>query len=1249
MTTGSGNLGTATLVLRTDARGFRRGLQRAEQDASATFKRLGEQARVAGLALSAAGAALLAPIALGVSTFARFEQAMAQVKAVSGATAEEFQALTAIAKEMGTTTVFTANQSAQALAFMSMAGLTARESIEALPDVLNLAAAGQLELADAADIVTNVMAGYGIASSEATKATDVLTTGFTSTNTNLLQLGEAFKLGGPVAKAAGLAFEETAASLALMGNAGFQGTLAGTALRGAITHLLNPTSEAAEILEALGVSATDSSGELLPLVDIVSQFETVGLSAGDAMAVFGQRAGPGMLALIEQGSAGLERLTVAMEQSGGTAERIAKIQLDTFSGQMTLLKSAVEGVALSIGESLTPTLERLVKRITPITQGITKWAEENPRLFRTLVIVAGAIGAAALAMGVLLVAISLVIPAINQFTLATIAAWGAATLGITLLIAAGVALWQNWDWVKEQALKIWDKIGATVETAVNRIIDVINGLTIVMRKVFSTILSVAKWVGKALGIEMPQAIDSMIKALDEGIPHVDIYKKRLGDTAKAVAELTEEQEKALESEAALRGEIGKVVAARARELREAARLAAAEHELEEARVAHQVAVEKLQKAQEEYNHALAHARELAEDTTASEEDRVAAGQQLKAAFRQLNSAESEHQFTMEALLPLEERLSSLQAESARLLDDYQKSLSGTDDGLTAVTRASRGLEDAQLRVAAAVEKVQALVADSATDMEAYKEANEELGEANLDFGKAQRVAKRANELRNKALAKGKDVLAELRDEMATTQEQLPTVEQATEDYSAAVIEATAAEKALEDALLDQNVTLEELSALREGATEVTTDLKNAEDALSDAKDRQIDIDKRLLKADKEYIKKRLELEDAFRDDVAEDRADFNAELESMQAEHRIEEQEAEREHLSDLDRIDEDWRKDRQSALETHLQRLQDIRTGAAQKEADAELDRTRSIEDINRDFERDVEKLRRQLGEKFFGTPDADIVGILGQVGADTKLLEAHSEGMAELTRKRDLDLEDVAIDHGRTLKDIAIDASRDTKDAHLDHTQKLEDINAQHRITIEETNAAHYQKMNEIRSEALGELGNLEEQYNTEQAERLEQYENDRLRLWGDHYEELMSIEKDEAGKVEARRRVHLGALAKITETWAKDSEKRIRRVLGRGESSAAAIAEHQSPATVSPRIRNPFESNGIVTDRIFNSPTLATFGQAGLESEPRLSHLTGLGASGPTIVFEGPVLGVDALEDFINEAELLADRQGRERALR
>ncbi len=402
----------------------------------AKLNKVGQQAGMAGRSLVLMGAPVSALAGFAVSTFAKFEQSMARVQAVSNATAEEFEELKQVAKEMGRTTVFTANQSADALSFLAMAGMTATEAIGSLPSVLQLAAAGGLELADAADIVTNVMAGFGLSVEQLDQANDVLVTGFTSANTNLQQLGQAFKFAGPVAKAAGISFEETTAILALLGNAGLQATMAGTGLRGSLTRLLNPSNDAKKVLERLGITVLDASGDLLPFVDIVSQFEKVGLSAGDAMEIFGQRAGPAMLALVGQGSEALRTLTSEMMNSGGTAQRIAERQLDTFSGSMTLLKSQVESVALTLGETLAPRLRAMVERVGPIVTQIGEWVEKNPKLVLAIASAAGAM----LTLGGALIVLGLIMPGIVALGPLVGGAFTLMLGPVGLLIAAIAAL-----------------------------------------------------------------------------------------------------------------------------------------------------------------------------------------------------------------------------------------------------------------------------------------------------------------------------------------------------------------------------------------------------------------------------------------------------------------------------------------------------------------------------------------------------------------------------------------------------------------------------------------------------------------------------------------------------------------------------------------------------------------------------------------------------------------------------------------
>ena len=442
---------------------------------------ISSQARTAGMGLMALSAPILALGGASAKAFGTFEQSMARVQAVSGATEDAFRDLNAIAREMGETTMFTASQSAEALGFMSMAGMRATDSVGALPSVLQLSAAGAVELGTAADIVTNIMAGFGLSVEDLGRANDVLTTGFTSTNTSLVQLGEAFKMAGPIGKAAGLSFEETAAALSLMGNAGIQASLAGTSLRGAISRLLNPTKESAALMTEVGLSAVDASGKLLPMTEIIGQLEDVNLSAANAMEIFGLRAGPAMLALVGQGSGALEELVEKMENSGGVAERIATVQLETLQGSFLVLKSAAESAMITIGEQLAPTMESLAKIITENIAKVRDFTEKHPQL--TKVVVAATVVLAALAAG--LIALGFILPAlisvwglltaaVGLFGVTLSAAIWPATLvvaALTALGAAAVMVVRHWDDLKKAGKQAWEGIKIIVGDAVMWIQD----------------------------------------------------------------------------------------------------------------------------------------------------------------------------------------------------------------------------------------------------------------------------------------------------------------------------------------------------------------------------------------------------------------------------------------------------------------------------------------------------------------------------------------------------------------------------------------------------------------------------------------------------------------------------------------------------------------------------------------------------------------------------------------------------------
>ena len=392
-----------------------------------SFDKFGDRATRAGQTIAVGFTAPLAAIgAQATKSFLGFERGMNRVAAVSGATEAEMTGLTRIAKDLGATTSFSAAQAAEGLGFLAQAGFDAAEAGAALPGVLQLAAAGGIQLAEAADIATNVLSGYGMEVEQLARVNDVLAKASSSANTDVLQLGQAFKFAGPVASSAGVSFETAGAAMALMGNAGIQAEMAGTALRGAITKLLNPSTEAAATMAELGISATDSTGRLLPLDQIIEQLAPHADKTGAIMQIFGQRAGPAMSALVSQGADALREMTAALEESGGTAEEIAEKKLAGLTGAWTRLQSAVEGILIEIGERLAPVLERIAGVLTDTVLPAVRGALEafdrlSPAAKQNRLIwlgVAAAIGPALIAFGGIARALSPLLPAFSRVWIA---------------------------------------------------------------------------------------------------------------------------------------------------------------------------------------------------------------------------------------------------------------------------------------------------------------------------------------------------------------------------------------------------------------------------------------------------------------------------------------------------------------------------------------------------------------------------------------------------------------------------------------------------------------------------------------------------------------------------------------------------------------------------------------------------------------------------------------------------------------
>lgn len=318
-----------------------------------------------------------------VQTYAEFEQEMQNVKALSGATTEELAALTAQAKQLNATTQFTGKQAGEGMAFLAMAGFKTNDILAAMPGLLNAAAAGKLDLGETADITSNILQGFGIQAEETGRVADVLTKAFTSANVTMGMIGETMKYVAPQSKAAGISLEETAAAAGLLGNAGIQASMAGTGLRSIIARMAAPTGGAAKLMKKLGIQVVNADGSIKSLADIVEAVTEGTKDMGEAQRISaiktmaGQYAASSMLTLMDTGADKLREFTKELEESGGVAERIAKTQLDSFSGSMTLFKSAVEAAKISIGEKMAPAIRAFADGLTKKLPGAVEAFEKR--------------------------------------------------------------------------------------------------------------------------------------------------------------------------------------------------------------------------------------------------------------------------------------------------------------------------------------------------------------------------------------------------------------------------------------------------------------------------------------------------------------------------------------------------------------------------------------------------------------------------------------------------------------------------------------------------------------------------------------------------------------------------------------------------------------------------------------------------------------------------------------------------------
>ncbi|EGQ2764852.1 phage tail tape measure protein [Staphylococcus pseudintermedius] len=336
-----------------------------------------------------------------------FDDSMRKVKATSGATSGEFQQLRDKALEMGAKTKFSASQSAEALNYMALAGWDTKEMMTGIDGVMQLAAASGEDLGSVSDIVTDSLTAFGLKAKDSGHFADVLAQASSKANTDVRGLGEAFKYAAPVAGALGYTVEDTSIAIGLMSNAGIKGEKAGTALRTMFSNLAKPTKAMKNQMDELGISITDSQGNMLPMRDVMDQLrgKFKGLSkdqqASAAATIFGKEAMSGALAVINASDEDYKKLTKSIDNSAGASKRMADEMEGGIGGSIRRMKSAIESLAISIGDVLAPYIKRLAEWVANAATKLNEMPKGTQKVVVGLGLVAAAIGPLLVTLGVM--------------------------------------------------------------------------------------------------------------------------------------------------------------------------------------------------------------------------------------------------------------------------------------------------------------------------------------------------------------------------------------------------------------------------------------------------------------------------------------------------------------------------------------------------------------------------------------------------------------------------------------------------------------------------------------------------------------------------------------------------------------------------------------------------------------------------------------------------------------------------------
>lgn len=527
------DIGTAQGYLDLDISRFTSALQQANAAASTQMKSMSSnfQSGLQGVGSVMTGAgkklttAVTVPVvALGtaaVKTTSKFDESMSKVQALSGATAKDFQTLRQKAQDMGATTRYSASEAADALGYMALAGWDTNQMVSGLDGVLNLAAASDMELAQASDMVTDYLSAFGLEAKDAAKMADQMAYAQAHSNTSTQQLGDAFGNCAATMASGGQTMETTTALLEAMANQGTKGSEAGTQLSAVMRDLTNKMEDGAIQIGETSIAVQDQNGNFRSLIDIMADVEnaTNGMGTAERAAalssVFTAHSIKGVNQILNEGVDTVADYEDALHNCDGTAKEMADTLLNNLSGQLTILKSALEGLAIQIGDILMPYIKKFVSWVQQLVEKFSKLSKEEKEQIVKIAAIAAIIGPLLLVVGKLLTGLATMIKTFSILKSsfialkagfsglsAAIGAVSAPVIAVIAVIAALIAvfvhLWKTNEKFRNKIISIWDKISSKFEKSAKKITKAINSLGFNFSSLGEAIYAAWDWICNAL-------------------------------------------------------------------------------------------------------------------------------------------------------------------------------------------------------------------------------------------------------------------------------------------------------------------------------------------------------------------------------------------------------------------------------------------------------------------------------------------------------------------------------------------------------------------------------------------------------------------------------------------------------------------------------------------------------------------------------------------------------------------------------